>query len=117
MTWPGGTATPLVYQLTAAAGWSARKSASLFLVHDWLFLYGGSTTGTISQSNAQDDLWQSADGGATWMQMSASGTGTARHGVVPVSINRRMFILGGDTSADGGTGAVGVLNDVYVAYW
>ena len=116
MSWPGGTATPLVYQLTATPGWTARKGASLFLVNDWLFLYGGSTDNSVSFTTSVDDLWLSSDLGSTWSQLSMAATGTARHNVVPVSVNRRMLIMGGDAGSDSSTSAQ-MMNDVSMAFW
>ena len=103
------------YQLQAMAPFPLRKFAAMYHVHDWLFLYGGSTdTGRATDSNPLDDVWASADYGTTWSQMSTNGTGIARHGVTPLTISRRLFVVGGSACS---TINYPTLNDVWVAYW
>ena len=110
------------YQLQVTANFPVRKFAAMYHVHDWLFLYGGSTdTAAQTDSMPLDDVWASADYGTTWNQMSTNGTGIARHGVVPLSISRRLFVVGGSPCLPGTGGptpaTIPVLNDVWVAYW
>ena len=106
----------LWYRLTATPGFSPRRSAALYAVHDWLFLYGGATTLSMTVNGGNvDDVWQSPDYGSTWMQASTAGTGVARHGVAGLSVSRRLFVVGGSTGDDYLT--QGFANDVWVAYW
>ena len=106
MTWRDGQTAPKVYQLTANPGFTPRSLATLWTVHDALFLYGGLASGA-----AQDDLWQSMDYGATWYLITSSATGTPRYQASPLTVSRRFFIVGGETEGQAG------LNDVWVAYW
>jgi hypothetical protein len=80
--------TALWYPLPQATyTFPARKFASLFVVHDWLFLYGGSQDTTSGSNNSPlDDVWSSADYGTTWNSMSGNGTGVPRFGATAVSV-------------------------------
>ena len=111
------TQTPLWYRLTSTPGFSPRRYAALYAVHDWLFLYGGATSAaslTTIGGNV-DDVWQSPDYGTTWLQAAVVGTGSARHGVAGLSVSRRLFVVGGSLGDDYTNQTYA--NDVQVAYW
>jgi hypothetical protein len=118
MSWTSLSKVPLCYRLTDHAPFPARKVATLVAVHDWLFIYGGSQANNffLNGSPQSDDVWGSSDYGTTWSMMSAMATGTARHGVGPLAVSRRWFIIGGSYGNDG-QGVPGELNDVWVTYW
>ena len=58
----------------------------------------------------------SGDPGSTWSQLSMTATGAPRHSIIPVSVNRRMLILGGDAGQDFSS-SPSIMNDVLIAYW
>jgi hypothetical protein len=110
LSWSSSFDAPLVYQVTASAGWEGRDVHLAVMVHDWLFIYGGYSAGA-SVSNRWDDAWMSGDYGATWKLYDSSATdGQGREYISGVTLGRRLFITGGG-------GPTAVLQDVYVSYW
>jgi hypothetical protein len=105
LSWSSSFDAPLVYQVTASAGWVGRLAHVATMVHDWLFIHGG-----ISRSAIEDDVWMSADYGVTWTLYDSAATGAPRRFGSSLSLGRRLFITGG-------LGSGVWLHDVYVSYW
>jgi hypothetical protein len=104
LSWSSSFDAPLVYQVTAAAGWAERQSHLVEMVHTWLFIYGGYSTAAL------DDAWISPDYGATWTLYDSAATGAGRYYISGLTLDRRLFITGGHAASI-------ELNDVYVSYW
>ena len=104
LSWIDGQTNPLWYQLLAAAPWPARKLGVVWHVMDFLWLYAGSDqTGDFINGNPIsqiDDVWRSGDYGASWQFVSGSGTGQARHGLDPLVVGRRFYVIGGSNGID-----------------
>ena len=105
MSWIDGSTNPLWYQLTANAQWPARKLGVVWHVGDYLWLYAGTNfaddTVNGNPTASIDDVWRSGDYGSTWAFVAANGTGEARHGLDPVVVGRRFFVVGGSNGLDG----------------
>jgi hypothetical protein len=94
LSWRSSFDTPLVRQVTASAGWDVRSAHLLDVVHDWLFLYGGASSGD-SITDDYDDAWMSGDYGATWTLYTSAATGSGRYFISGLTVGRRLFITGG----------------------
>ncbi|MEN6341317.1 MAG: PKD domain-containing protein, partial [Methanospirillum sp.] len=81
-------------QQTGNASWSARHSASSVVLADGSILLLG---GTANEGGTHDnDVWRSADRGATWTQVTANATWSARFGQSAVLLpDGSIVVMGG----------------------
>ena len=114
MSWLNGRTAPAVYQLAAAAGWTARAQATMWQVSDSLFFYGGNGGPAFSLF---DDLYQSMNYGNSWYLVSSTTTDGARNLAAPLVVSRRFFLVGGNTAATAAANAAQTSNEVWEAYW
>jgi photosystem II stability/assembly factor-like uncharacterized protein len=87
-------------QMTPRAGWSIRCGhASIAMPNGSIVLMGGNVDGSIS--SLKNDIWQSTDNGASWIQMNAGAGWTARSSHASVAMPDGSIVLmgGGDNSA------------------
>ncbi|MGA2121518.1 MAG: DUF3821 domain-containing protein, partial [Methanoregula sp.] len=81
-------------QVNASAGWSARTDDSSVSMPDGSIVVMGGYNGTGSQLN---DVWRSADDGATWTEMTAHAIWSGRWGQSSVAMpDGSIVLMGGD---------------------
>jgi len=82
-------------ELTASAGWSARRYHSSVVLPDGsIVVMGGLGT------SYKNDVWRSTDKGATWTQMTASAGWSARYGQSSVALpDGSIVVMGGYTGS------------------
>jgi PKD repeat protein len=81
-------------QVNASAGWSARTDDSSVSMPDGSIVVMGGYNDTGSQLN---DVWRSADDGATWTEMTAHAIWSGRWGQSSVAMpDGSIVLMGGD---------------------
>jgi N-acetylneuraminic acid mutarotase len=84
-----GSAQASWRQVTAAAPWSARSDPQLALFKGKLLLFGGH-----ANNDYYNDVWSSADGGATWKQLPAAPWKARSYHTSKV-FGDELFLVGG----------------------
>lgn len=94
-------------QLTAAAGWAARRSAGICVFAGKLWILGGT-----NESSYYNDVWNSDDG-ISWTQVTSAAAWSPRASHNVIVFNGLMWVIGGGNggglnnevwySADGST--------------
>jgi len=77
----------------SAAAWSPRSATLVATSNDYLYLVEG-----VSSSTPRNDVYVSADAGATWSTVTKADSFMARNGVTLQSIGRLLILLGGGSS-------------------
>ncbi len=94
------------YQTTDGTNWTRvsavpttgtnRSDDAMFSFNGKLWITGGFSS-YISTTNVKEDVWSSADNGATWVQeTTASGDKLGRFGHSVVSYNGKLYMIGGE---------------------
>ena len=83
-------------QMTAAAQWPVRYEATAVGLGNKIYIMGGQSATAGTNYN---DVWSSADGGATWMQATAHAPWSTRNQLSSVAYNGAIWILGGDNNS------------------
>jgi len=106
------------YQTTDGTNWTRvnpntttatnRSEDAMFSFNNKLWIVGG-VANFISETNIRDDVWSSADNGATWVQETGvSGTDLKRFGHSVVTYNGKLYMIGGEKLT--GTTRTGITN-------
>ncbi|WP_317065036.1 PKD domain-containing protein [Methanoculleus caldifontis] len=85
-------------EVNASAGWAARTFHTSIVLSDGSIVLAGGLDGDINQQN---DVWRSADNGATWTEMNASAGWPARFSHASVALPDGSIVLMG--GSDGTT--------------
>ncbi len=87
-------------RMTASAGWSPRQPyISVVLPDASILLMGGCDYG--NSGNVYNDVWMSADNGASWTQMTASAGWSPRHSFSSLVMpDGSVILMGGSEGTD-----------------
>lgn len=107
------------YQTTDGTNWTRvaatpvtgtnRNDDAMFSYNGKLWIAGGYAN-WISDANQREDIWSSADNGATWTQeSSATGTELKRFGHKVVSYNGKLYMIAGERLSGSVRSGVGVV--------
>jgi len=110
-----GAYSGLTYQLAwtlrcTAAPWSARTVSLAATSNDYLYMIEGSQV-VDAFTAGTNDVWSSADGGYSWVQLVAFDSFPSRVGATIVAVNRQLVLFGGANLAVGT-----YYNDVWQAW-
>jgi hypothetical protein len=97
--WRSGDMGATWTQMTPGAGWSARYNHGDVVLPDGSIILMGGDSSAISMLN---DVWQSPDQGATWIQLTTAGW-SARYGQTSVVLpDGNIVLMGGYDDNSGG---------------
>lgn len=110
-------------QKTADAGWDGRAGLSSVVYRDEIYVFGGSKNDDAAIVGPTgppriyfNDVWKSADDGATWQQVTEAAPWEPRAGAAVVVKDDFIYLLGGEdgfTCVSGGTRCPPYFNDVW----
>jgi len=84
-------------RVNASAGWSARRDHSSVVLPDGIIIISGGWDGVTMKN----DVWRSADNGATWILVNASAAWSARREHSSVALPDGSIILTGGCDSGG----------------
>lgn len=77
--------------VTDHAGWSGRDGHTAVVLHDSIFVLGG----TDDPFQCKNDVWQSTDGGITWVEKTQHSSWPERWQHAACKHGERIFLSGG----------------------
>lgn len=88
-------ATPdgLLWQQRATASWSARAAFATVSTSTAIYVLGG-----VGASGLLNDVWESTDGGNTWVYATLKAEWTPRYNFGAVAFDKQLYIMGGQTT-------------------